>query len=57
MFIQFLQEESSVKLPGSPGCGCEKHEVRERKAPRPARQADREETITVLRRYSSHRHL
>ena len=54
MFIQFLQEETSVKLPLDPGCGCEKHvsgglgearreEVRQQ-------LGDQQETITRLKR-------
>jgi len=59
MFIQFLQEESSVKMPLSHGCGCEKHEVSQKKggAKREAEKRDRlkrledqQETITILKR-------
>jgi len=59
MFIQFLQEESSVKIPLSHGCGCEKHEVNQKKGgakreeekrERLKRLEDQKETITILKR-------
>ena len=54
MFIQFLQEETSVKLPMDPGCGCEKHaESGKRERTREdvkQKLGDQQETITVLRR-------
>eukprot|EP00092_Neocalanus_flemingeri_P067438 GFUD01082319.1.p1 GENE.GFUD01082319.1~~GFUD01082319.1.p1 ORF type:complete len:634 (-),score=187.67 GFUD01082319.1:90-1991(-) len=59
MFIQFLQEESSVKIPLTHGCGCEKHEVsqkkggarrEEEKRERLKRLEDQQERITILKR-------
>jgi len=59
MFIEFLQEESSVKMPLTHGCGCEKHEVsqkkggarrEEEKKERLKRLEDQQETITILKR-------
>ena len=57
MFIQFLQEETSVKLPLDPGCGCEKHaesghrEQREQRREQVRQQlGDQQETITMLKR-------
>ena len=54
MFIQFLQEETSVKLPLDPGCGCEKHVEagqRERRREQVRQQlGDQQETITMLKR-------
>jgi len=59
MFIEFLQEESSVKIPLTHGCGCEKHEVsqkkggakrEEEKKERLKRLEDQQETITILKR-------
>ena len=54
MFIQFLQEESSVKLPLDPDCGCEKHVEagkREQRREQVRQQlGDQQETITMLKR-------
>jgi len=59
MFIEFLQEESSVKIPLTHGCGCEKHEVNQKKGgarreeekrERLKRLEDQKETITILKR-------
>ena len=53
MFIQFLQEESSVKLPQDPGCGCEKHaESSSQQSREKVRQKleDQQETITIIKR-------
>merc|ERR1719336_3376964 len=47
MFIQFLQEESSVKLPLDHGCGCEKHEQQEQFR---KKLDDQKEKITVMKR-------
>ena len=48
MFIQFLQEESSVKLPLNHGCGCDKHEEQKMKR---KQLEDKQEQITVMKRY------
>jgi len=61
MFIQFLQEESSVSVPLDTGCGCEKHEVARRKGgvnlkreeeqrSRRKRIEEQQETIGLLKR-------
>ena len=50
MFIQFLQEESSVKLPLNHGCGCDKHEEQKMKMKRKQLE-DKQEQITVMKRY------
>ena len=55
MFIQFLQEESSVKLPQDPGCGCEKHaesaaSSQQRREKVRQKLEDQQETITVIKR-------
>ena len=55
MFIQFLQEETSVKLPLDPGCGCEKHSEagasrQERREKVRQKLEDRQETITIMKR-------
>ena len=55
MFIQFLQEESSVKLPLDPGCGCEKHteagsSSQQRREKVRQKLEDQQETITIIKR-------
>ena len=50
MFIQFLQEESSVKLPLNHGCGCDKHEEQKMKMKRKQLEY-KQEQMTVMKRY------
>lgn len=48
MFIQFLQEESSVKMPLDHGCGCDKHEQQKQSVKR--KLEAQKEQITVMKR-------
>ena len=42
------KKESSVKLPSSPGCGCEKHEEKKRQVRK--KIEDQKESLTVMKR-------
>ena len=47
-FFRKIIKESSVKLPSSPGCGCEKHEEKKRQVRK--KIEDQKESLTVMKR-------